>query len=200
MPENNTINSNKPKKGLNFIATASDPVAKVFKWSLTWGLALTILTVGVLVGTSSYQVYLQQRLKTLGDNIETVAKKIQAKAEFEKDFLATQEKLDLYSELNVDEKMIELFPILSALTPDDVLMKDLIIEPDQIEIVCFAVDQTAVANFASNLRLANNTDFDDGKKLTIANPNVQQIAKSTTFINNGVAGFDFSLSFNYSID
>ncbi len=100
--------------------------------------------------------------------------------------------------------MEDLFPKLSSLIPEGVQVRNLTIGPDQVELICFVTDQTALTRFVNNLNLANNTVFSDGQKLTISNTNAKEIAKSTdktaTGSNDGNSSYDFSLSFNYTLD
>ncbi|MBQ6436033.1 hypothetical protein IJJ27_00525 [bacterium] len=194
---NNDTQAN-TKGGLNFIAVKMDPVDKVISVTLAWGLGIAILLVLVIMGMSVYKYSLQQKLNTLNAQIEQAAAELQEDEPFVNEFLAVQEKLDRYDRIDNNEKMVDLFPILSALVPETVQVKNLTIEPDRVEIVCFAVDQSAQALFASNLRLADGQEF-DGQKLKMENLTIQEVAK-TTDINYQIEGYGFSLSFNYSIE
>ena len=198
---NNASSSNKNKKGINFISPVFDRLSNVLQWSLTYGLALTGIIVLAIIGLSGYEYSLEKKLQGINTRISTAVAQLENTTEFENKFLATQEKLELYTDINANEKMADLFPKLSALIPEGVQLKDLIIQPDSVEIVSYAADQSAVAIFANNLKLVNNSSFEDGQKLTVGNPNVREIAKSAgQVIGADVPGYTFALTFNYSIE
>ncbi len=188
--------SAKNPKAINFIEQEVNPLERILKWSMTYGLALTGLVILVVIGSSYYTYDLENKSQALKTQIENLANQIKNQAQFEQDFLLTQEKLMVYGETNNNEKMADLFPKLSTLIPEGVQVKDLTIEPDLVEIVGHVSDQVTLTRFVNNLALANNAVFENGQKLTVGNPDVREIAKS---VEQRTEGYNFSLSFNYQI-
>ncbi len=184
---------------INLLAKTRTPLQQLVSWSRTYGLALTILIGIAVIALSSYRFSLQQQLSALNQEIDTQATQIKNQANLENEFLLTQKKLSLYQQIGRSEKIVDLFPKLNTLVPSGVQVRSLTIQPDKVELVCFVTDQTALALFVNNLNLANNNVFDDGQTLTIANTTAREIAQSNDSGNSN-NGYDFSLSFNYTLN
>lgn len=166
-----------------------------------YGLFLSLFVFFLIISLSVYHFVLQQQLVALNKNINQATLELIEQSDLEKNFLLIQKKLSLYQDISQTEKMEDLFPKLSALIPEGVQVRNLTIGQDQVELVCFVTDQTALARFVNNLNLANNTTFSDGQKLTIANTTAREIAKSTDKTQaNSDNSYDFSLSFNYTLN
>ena len=183
---------------INLIAKKQTHWQKIIQAMALYGLIATGLITVVVIGLVAYKFSLQKKLAAINVQADQVAKNITNQAEFEKEFLLVQEKLTLYQELIQNEKMEDLFPKLSALIPEGVQVRDLIIEPDRVEMVCFVTDQTVLTHFVNNLNLANQKTFEDGQKLEISNTYAREIVKNneSSFSNYG---YNFSLSFDYMI-
>ena len=94
--------------------------------------------------------------------------------------------------------MEDLFPKLSSLIPEGVQVTDLVIQPNQVEMVCFVTNQQSLTQFVNNLNLVNAQTFADGQQLLISNTTAKEIVKNSNSSRIG-DGYDFSLSFNYTI-
>lgn len=169
-----------------------------------YGLFLSLFIFVLIITLSTYNFFLKKELMNLNQDINNRVVELNKQSDLQNNFLLMQKKLLLYQQLSQTEKMEDLFPKLSSLIPEGVQVRNLTIGPDQVELICFVTDQTALTRFVNNLNLANNTVFSDGQKLTISNTNAKEIAKSTdktvTGSNDGNSSYDFSLSFNYTLD
>ncbi len=166
-----------------------------------YGLFISLFVFFIIISLSVYNFVLQKQLAALNQNINNLTTELSSKSELEHSFLLTQRKLSLYQEIAKTEKMEDLFPKLSALIPEGVQVRNLTIDPDQVELICFVTDQMALTRFVNNLNLANNTTFSDGQKLTISNTTAREISKSTDKTQaNTDNSYDFSLSFNYTLN
>ena len=169
-----------------------------------YGLFLSLFIFVLIIALSTYNFFLKKELMNLNQDINNRVVELNKQSDLQNNFLLMQKKLSLYQQLSQTEKMEDLFPKLSSLIPEGVQVRNLTIGQDQVELICFVTDQTALTRFVNNLNLANNTVFSDGQKLTISNTNAKEIAKSTDKTaaggNNGDNSYDFSLSFNYTLD
>lgn len=189
---------------INLLSYRKTYLQQLLELISSYGLFLSFFIFTSIIVLSVYNFFLKKELMNLNQDINNRVVELNKKTDLQSNFLLMQKKLLLYQQLSQTEKMEDLFPKLSSLIPEGVQVRNLTIGPDQVELICFVTDQTALTRFVNNLNLANNTVFSDGQKLTISNTNAKEIAKSTdktaTGSNDGNSSYDFSLSFNYTLD
>lgn len=189
---------------INLLSYRKTYLQQLLELISSYGLFLSFFIFASIIALSVYNFFLKKELMNLNQDINNQVVELNKKTDLQSNFLLMQKKLSLYQQLSQTEKMEDLFPKLSSLIPEGVQVRNLTIGPDQVELICFVTDQTALTRFVNNLNLANNTVFSDGQKLTISNTNAKEIAKSTdktaTGSNDGNSSYDFSLSFNYTLD
>lgn len=189
---------------INLLSYRKTYLQQLLELISSYGLFLSFFIFASIIALSVYNFFLKKELMNLNQDINNQVVELNKKTDLQSNFLLMQKKLLLYQQLSQTEKMEDLFPKLSSLIPEGVQVRNLTIGPDQVELICFVTDQTALTRFVNNLNLANNTVFSDGQKLTISNTNAKEIAKSTdktaTGSNDGNSSYDFSLSFNYTLD
>jgi hypothetical protein len=194
----------KNKQGeVNFIQPSSDLITNILRKLMLGGVVVVALVVVGLVGVSFYQASLDKKLSEVKAQMNVAAVSLKATSEFENEFLAVQDKLLVYSDINDDEKMMDLFPKLSALIPDDVRLQDLIIYPDSVELICVGNDVLSVARFKANLEILGSgegIEFEDGQRMILGNVEFKDVTKSDVKSeSNAAAGFNQVVTFNYSI-
>jgi Tfp pilus assembly protein PilN len=189
--------------GVNFIQSGLDRTTDILRKLMVWGVVTVALVVVSLIGVSFYQASLDKELSGVKAQMNIAAASLKATSEFENEFLAVQDKLLVYSDINDDEKMMDLFPKLSALIPDDVRLQDLIIYPDSVELICIGNDVLSVARFKANLEILGSgegIEFEDGQRMILGNVEFKDVTKSDTKSeSNAAAGFNQVVTFNYSI-
>ena len=189
---------------INLLSYRKTYLQQLLELISSYGLFLSLFIFVLIIALSTYNFFLKKELMNLNQDINNRVVELNKQSDLQNNFLLMQKKLSLYQQLSQTEKMEDLFPKLSSLIPEGVQVRNLTIGQDQVELICFVTDQTALTRFVNNLNLANNTVFSDGQKLTISNTNAKEIAKSTDKTaaggNNGDNSYDFSLSFNYTLD
>jgi hypothetical protein len=194
----------KNKQGeVNFIQTGLDLTTGILRKLMLGGVVVVAIVVVGLIGVSFYQASLDKELSGVKAQMNAVAASLKATNEFENEFLAVQDKLLVYSDINDNEKMTDLFPKLSALIPDDVRLQDLIIYPDSVELICVGSDVLSVARFKANLEILGSgegIEFEDGQRMILGNVEFKDVTKSDAKSeSNAGAGFNQVVTFNYSI-
>jgi Tfp pilus assembly protein PilN len=191
--------SNSVASSVNFVAVKPDKVSTALKQSLVVGLGLTLLVVVFLLGSSGYLASAKQDLTEVNGQIDGVVRSLEATANFEQSFLLVQSKLDLYSTINQNEKMADLFPKITAIVPDGVRLQDMTIQPQSVNITCLTNDLTAMTQFYNNLQLANGTTFDDGQVLEMTDIDVRNVSNDTNQRIGEDLSYNLTVTFNYSI-
>jgi Tfp pilus assembly protein PilN len=185
--------------GVNFIAVKPDKVSSGLKTSLLVGLVLTALVVVFLLGSSAYLASVKQELVEVNSQIDSTVKNLQASAGVETEYLLVQSKLDLYSTINENEKMADLFPKITAIVPDGIRLQDMTIQPQKVTISCVAENLMAVTQFNNNLLQADGTTFDDGQVLTMTDISFPDVSNDTNRRAGDTLGYNITVTFNYSI-
>lgn len=220
MPELNlsTLMGRSHQRSINFIKVKTDHVAAGLSKIINYGLiASVILTIITWCGLG-YEFYLRRQLNAIGAQIDGVGQQvdqmINAPADqvgedeipirFANKFIATQQKLARYEQLLDDEKMVDLFGILSAIVPEGVRISNLSIQPHFVEVTFFVSqgknnDNLPIRQFAANLREVNNATFQDGKKLRIDETDISAITMAADQAGSSGNGYEMAVSFNYSI-
>ena len=198
-------------RSINFITVKKDHMAAGLQIAINWGLVITILVAIALWVSTGVEYYLRRTLNDLNTNVasigsEVLNRKDQLKGNnirFESKYLAISQKLNRYYLLANDEKMVDLFGILSAILPDGMRATTLTIQPHSVRIVFFVSgdeEYQALVDFAANLQwLATNSSFQDGKKLIMEEPAIGEIAMASDRASGGT-GLEMSFSFDYSIE
>jgi len=219
MPELNLSNLlGRKKRGINFITVKTDYTSAVLSNTINYGLLATFILMLVTWGLLGYEYYLRGELNTWSRKVDEVGAQVQedmdrsveevAEGEvpmrFETKFLATKQKLKTYGELLDDEKMVDMFGLLSAIVPDGVRISNLSIQPHFIAVTLFISqgrEQTdmPLKQFAANLREVNNATFQDGKKLHIDETDISKITMAADSAGSSGMGYEMAVSFSYDI-
>ncbi|MBQ6438186.1 PilN domain-containing protein [bacterium] len=169
-----------PRQGSNFIKVRVDYLTKILLTALVWMVGVAIVITLVIIGGSAYEYQLQTQLDELSDQLTVAAKQIEAESAFTNQFLTLQSKLQLLTEQNSQERMVEFFPILSALLPEGVVLESMSVTPEKITIIASAATKEEFADYALNLRSADGYQFSDGVILTMNNLNFREISQDTS--------------------
>ncbi len=206
------------QRSINFIRVKTDYTSAVLDNAINYGLIGTFLLMVAVWGVMGYEYYLLGELNTLGRKINDEGSKVEqaqnrsveevsngeSAMRFETKFLATQQKLITYKQLRVDEKMMDLFAILSAIVPEGVRIQNLSIQPHHVDGTFFVSQGRQQNNLpfkqlAANLREVNNATFQDGKKLEIDETDISKISMAADSMGGSGNGYELEVSFNYNI-
>ena len=206
------------QRSINFIRVKTDYTSAVLDNAINYGLIGAFLQMVAVWGVMGYEYYLLGELNTLGRKINDEGSKVEqaqnrsveevsngeSAMRFETKFLATQQKLITYKQLRVDEKMMDLFAILSAIVPEGVRIQTLSIQPHHVDGTFFVSQGRQQNNLpfkqlAANLREVNNATFQDGKKLEIDETDISKISMAADSMGGSGNGYELEVSFNYNI-
>jgi Tfp pilus assembly protein PilN len=179
---------------INFITDAGSLVKKVIAWISVYGIIFVVLTSVVLIAASSYHLYLDRRLTALDTAINDQLQAIKNLSDFENSFLTVQDKLQEYQDTLTNERMEDLLPKLTLVTPATVTINEMVINPNTVTISGLALSQSALASFINNIMLISTETFADGSQVEFNNLSVDSISNA----QGNELGYNFAILFNYT--
>jgi Tfp pilus assembly protein PilN len=128
----------------------SSPVGKLLQWSLSVGRYLVIFTELVVVLSFATRFSLDRRVTDLNGSILQKRSIIESYGDLESQVKAVQKKIDNYSQVEQQHNLADAFPALTEITPQDVQLEELNIQPTSI-----LFSGTARSNVSLNLLINN---------------------------------------------
>lgn len=192
--------SPKKKPGINFVAIALDAWQVALQRLVVLVVILAALVVVFWLSTSSFLAYKSKQKQDLQTAVNQVVASLKATSEFERAYIVVSDKLSLYQEIDESEKMIDLFPRLSALVPDGVRLQDMSIGQQTVIITAVSDDLNTLTLFYNNLQMADGTLMADGQRFKLKDLTYRDVSKDTSGLSAGSAGFIMSFTFNYLIE
>ncbi|MCA9370057.1 MAG: PilN domain-containing protein [Pseudomonadales bacterium] len=127
---------------------------RVMRWGLTTGRYLIILTEIIVIGSFATRFTLDRQITDLNASILQKEKRIQAYGTLETDVRVAQKRTTDYSEYKTQANIVEIFPEITAITPDQVTFNTLTINDATVVINGVANSQTIFTTFINNLQLS----------------------------------------------
>lgn len=192
--------SPKKKPGINFVAIAIDSWQLALQRLVLLIVILAALVVIFWLSTSSILAYKAKQKQELQAEVNQAVASLKATSEFERDYIVVSDKLSLYQEIDESEKIIDLFPRLSALVPGGVRLQDMSIGQQTVVITAVSDDLNTLTLFYNNLQMADGTLMADGQRFKLKDLTYRDVSKDTNGLSTGSDGFVMSFTFNYLIE
>jgi conjugal transfer/entry exclusion protein len=187
------VNKKAVNTDINFIIDRPSTTGKILQWLAIYGIFFVIATTVVIIVSTGINTALNFQVTKLDKDIAVQLQKISEYDQFSKEFAVVQDQLDQYQTTLGQERMEDLFPKLTTITPPGVTMEEMVIVPTNVVITGTALTQNDLANFVQNIWLIEKEVFDDGQKVQFANLSVEQIKN----LGGNQLGFEFSITFDY---
>lgn len=171
---------------LNINLVPKDPffestIGRVLKWALTIGRYIVIFTELIVIISFITRFSLDRRVTDLNGSINQKKNVIQSFGELESNVRTTQFKIDNYKQVEQQTNIAEIFPALSEITPNGVVLDQLTIKSDQISFTGFANSQSVLNTMINNIQYSPKfTNVEVGKIVT----------------NDSSQGLEFSINAN----
>ena len=178
---------------INFVDEQVSVFSHIAKWIAIYGVIFVILTSAVVLSSTVWNLVLDRQVVALDKQIAQRLEKINSYAQFEKNFLVVQDKLIQYQDTLNQERMNDLLPKLTTVTPPGVTMKEMTITTTLVTIGGTAITQNDLANFIQNIMLIEKETFDDGQRVEFVNLSINQINR----LSGNQLGFEFNIQFDY---
>lgn len=129
-------------------------LGKTFKWMLSVGRYIVIFTELVVIVSFVTRFTLDRQVTDLNDSINQKKNVIESYGDLEKDFRLAQLKIDNYLQIEQQTNLSDVFPGLSAITPSDIQLDELVIRPTGVSISGIAFNQKALNLLINNIQLS----------------------------------------------
>lgn len=129
----------------------SSPAGKLLQWALSVGRYLVIFTELVVIISFASRFTLDRRITDLNGDILQKQVIIQSYGDLEQNMRAAQKKTDNYLQVEQQENVTSIFPVLTNVTPDDVTFSDLEMRPGRVTITGTATSNLAIGVLINNL-------------------------------------------------
>lgn len=129
-------------------------MGRFLNWSLGAGRYIVIFTEMVVIVSFASRFVLDRRVHDLNESIHRKQMVIQSQAEFEQEFRLAQTKISNYQQLEQQSNLVEVFPLLQQVVPDDVRLERLAIRQEGLSGEGVALSNRALNYFISNLQLS----------------------------------------------
>lgn len=130
------------------------PLGRGMQWALSAGRYIVMLTELVVVVSFASRFYLDRQITDLNGAIFIAQSTVEAYGEFEQEFRDVQLRIDQYQQIEQTENLVDTFPALSAVIPDGVELRELVIYPDQVSLTGVVRSQRSLNLLINNLQLS----------------------------------------------
>lgn len=134
----------------------STPLGKLLQWALSVGRYLVIFTELVVIVSFVSRFTLDRRITDLNGQILQKQIIIESYGQLEKDVRNVQKKIDSYIQVEQQENVTSVFPVLTAVTPQDVTLSDLQMRPGRITFSGVAPSNLSLGIFLNNLQVSGS--------------------------------------------
>lgn len=129
-------------------------IGKSLKWALSVGRYIVIFTELVVILSFVTRFTLDRQVTDLNASIEQKRNVILSYGDLEDNFRIAQEKIDNYSQVEQQTNIVEIFPNLSYIIPQEVQLDELIINQDRVIVSGIALSQSSLNTLINNVQIS----------------------------------------------
>jgi len=159
---------------------------RFLKWALSVGRYIVIFTELVVIVSFVSRFTLDRMVTDLNSSLNQKEKVIASYGDLEKNFRFIQQQIEDYQQFKQESNLIDIFPILNANIPNDVIFETLLIRPGSINFTGTALSQDALNVLVNNLALSPY----------FTEVSINKIESR----GERVSGFDFDIKSNINLD
>jgi hypothetical protein len=127
---------------------------RVLKWALSAGRYIVIFTELVVIISFATRFTLDRQVTDINEEISQKESIITAYGDLENNFRIVQKKIDVYKQIEQESNIVETFAHLRAVTPEGIVLEELVVRPETITASGRALSQTAFNLLINNLQLS----------------------------------------------
>lgn len=135
-----------------FLAT---PVGKLLQWALTIGRYLVVFTEMVVIISFASRFTIDRQITDLNLAILQKETIIDSYGELEQNVRDVQKKIDTYRQVEQQENVTDIFPVLTAVTPPDVVLSDLQMRPGRVTLTGTTLSNVSLGILINNLQVSD---------------------------------------------
>ncbi len=127
---------------------------RILKWALSAGRYIVIFTELVVIVSFATRFTLDRQETDLNDEISQKEGIINSYGELESTFRVIQKKIDTYEQIDQESNIVETFADYAQVSPEGIILEELVIRQDGIVASGQALSQTAFNLLVNNLQLS----------------------------------------------
>lgn len=131
-------------------------LGRTMSWSINVGRYIVIFTQIIVIISFASRFALDRQITDLNKSIHQKQLIIESQSQFENEFRLAQAKIKSYQEINQQSNLVEVFPLLQKIVPQDFRLNNLKIQSGVVSGEGLALSNNALNLFISNLQLSPN--------------------------------------------
>lgn len=132
----------------------STPLGRFLTWSLQVGRYLVIFTELVVITSFGSRFIIDRQVTDLNVQLREKQTIIQSYGSLEQDVRTVQKKLANYKQLESQENLADAFPALSEVSPNDIVLDELLVQPGHVTFAGSTLSSTSLNLLINNLQLS----------------------------------------------
>ncbi len=129
-------------------------LGRFLTWSLNAGRYIIIFTELIVIASFASRFVLDRKVTDLNESIHQKEMIIKSQAQFENEFKLAQSKIQNLSQLDQQNNLVEVFPLLQQVIPEGIRLSKLNIKREMVGGEGVAISNSSLNNFISNLQLS----------------------------------------------
>lgn len=132
------------------------PLGKALRWALSVGRYIVIFTELIVIISFATRFSLDRQVTDLNDSINQKEAIIRSYGDLEENVRTTQSVIEQYQQIQQQGNITDVFPALSAITPQDVRLDELIIRPTSVLLGGSTLSQASLNLLITNIQLSSD--------------------------------------------
>ncbi len=132
----------------------STPLGKLLQWALSVGRYLVIFTELIVIISFASRFTIDRRITDLNTSILQKQIIIESYGDLEQNVRNVQKKIDSYLQIEQQEDLTAVFPVLTAVTPPDVTLTDLQMRPGRVTLTGLTQSNVSLGVLINNLQVS----------------------------------------------
>ncbi len=156
-------------------------IGRILTWAMTAGRYLVIFTELIVIISFATRFKLDRDVTDLNTSLHQKKIIIESYGPLESNVRQTQAKIEQYNQVETSGNIVDVFAYLTEVTPTDVVLDKLVINPTSVVVSGKTLSQVAFNTLINNLQLS---------------PHFQNITVSKVEASQESSGLDFQLQAN----
>jgi len=131
-------------------------IGKVLKWGLSVGRYIVIFTELIVIVSFIARFSLDRQVTDLNDKINQKKNIVESYGDLESNYRILQKKIEDYKQVEQQTNIAEIFPKLSAITPNEIRLEELRVKQDSVSLGGLALSQNALNILITNMQLSSD--------------------------------------------
>lgn len=129
-------------------------LGRTLRWAVRVGRYIVMFTELIVILSFATRFSLDRQITDLNDAINQKESIIRSYGELENDIRAAQAKVEEYQQVSQQTNLVDVFPPLSQITPNDVKLTELIIKPASVTLAGTTLSQSSLNLLINNIQLS----------------------------------------------